>query len=39
MSTAPTNPGNKRKIWLALAIIVACVIIGLVIWKMIAVHV
>lgn len=35
---SPT-PSNNKKIWIALAIIVAAVIIGLVIWKMIAVHV
>lgn len=33
------SSGNNRRIWLALAILVACVIVGLVIWKMIAVHV
>ena len=35
----PTQPNNKRKIWVACAIIIACVVVGLVIWKMIAVHV
>lgn len=35
----PSQTGNKRKIWIALAILIACVVIGLVIWKMIAVHV
>lgn len=39
MATTPTPTNNKKKIWVALAILVACVIIGLVIWKMIAVHV
>ena len=33
-----TSSKNK-KIWIGIAILVACVIIGLVIWKMIAVHV
>lgn len=30
---------KTRKLLVALAILVACVIVGLVIWKMIAVHV
>lgn len=30
---------KSKKIWLWLGILVACVVIGLVIWKMIAVHV
>lgn len=38
MATSPSS-SNHKKIWIALGIIVACVIIGLVIWKMIAVHV
>lgn len=38
MDSTPA-PNNKRKIWIAIAIIVALVVIGLVIWKMIAVHV
>lgn len=38
MATTPST-NNHRKLWVALAIIVACVVIGLVIWKMIAVHV
>lgn len=37
MATTPDS--NKKKIWIALAIIIACVVVGLVIWKMIAVHV
>lgn len=39
MDNTPTNPKNHRKLWVALAILVACVVVGLVIWKMIAVHV
>lgn len=36
MSTLPSQPNNnKKKIWITLAIIVACVVVGLVIWKMI----
>lgn len=36
MSTVPTQPNNKmRKFWIALAILVACVVVGLVIWRMI----
>lgn len=38
MATTPT-PGNNRKIWIAIAIIAACAIIGIIIWKLIAVHV
>ena len=30
---------KARKLWIALAILIACVVVGLVIWKMIAVHV
>lgn len=37
--TTPASPNNKRKIWIGIAILVACVVIGLVIWKLIAVHV
>ena len=38
---SPNTPSkmNKKKIWLAIAIVIACVVVGLVIWKMIAVHV
>lgn len=33
------TPSDKRRnIWIACAIVVACVIIGLVIWKTIVVH-
>lgn len=35
MSNLP-SPINKKKIWLAIAIIVACVVIGLVIWRLVA---
>lgn len=38
MADTPTPSKNSRKIWIALGILVACVIIGLVIWKMIVVH-
>lgn len=38
MST-PSTPNNKRKIWMAICIIVACVVIGLVIWRLVAGHV
>lgn len=39
MATVPTPNNNKKKIWLAIAIIVACVVIGLVIWRLVAGHV
>lgn len=32
------SANTNRKIWIAIAILVACVIVGLVIWKMIVVH-
>lgn len=35
MSTNTTPTKSYRKLWIALAILVACVVIGLVIWKMI----
>lgn len=38
MST-PTQPGkNHKKLWIAIAVIGACAIIGIIIWKMIAVN-
>lgn len=39
MSNNTPAPSGNKKIWIAIAIIVALVVIGLVIWKMIAVHV
>ena len=39
MSTPSSPSNNKKKIWVGIAILVACVVVGLVIWKMIAVHV
>lgn len=38
METSPT-PNKARKIWVGLAILVACVVIGLVIWRLVAGHV
>lgn len=39
MSTTPTNQGKShKKLWIAIAIIAACAIIGIIIWKMIAVN-
>ena len=39
MATTPSTNNNKRKIWISIAIIVACVVIGLVIWRLVAGHV
>lgn len=39
MATTPSAPNNKRKIWITVSIIAACAIIGIIIWKLIAVHV
>ena len=36
MSTTP-SPNNRRKIWIAVAVVAACAIIGIIIWRMIAV--
>lgn len=39
METTPVKPNNnKKKIWVAIAIVVACAIIGIIIWKLIAVN-
>lgn len=39
MSTTPTQPGNNhKKLWVIIAIIAACAIIGIIIWKMIEVN-
>ena len=39
MSTTPSQPGNsKKKIWIAVAVVAACAIIGIIIWKMIEVN-
>lgn len=35
----PGKPNNNKKIWLAVSIVVACAIIGLVIWRLVAGHV
>lgn len=37
MSTTPTQPNKTRKIWIAIAVVAACAIIGIIIWRMIAV--
>lgn len=39
MATTPTTPNNKRKIWITVAVIAGCAIIGIIIWKLIAVHI
>lgn len=38
MSTTPSQPNNRRKLWYAIAIVAACAIIGIIIWKMIEVN-
>lgn len=39
METSPSQPNkNKKKIWIAVAIVAACAIIGIIIWKMIEVN-
>ena len=35
----PTKPNKSRKIWTAIAVVVACAIIGIVIWRLVAGHV
>lgn len=37
MSTTPSKPNNNRKLWIAIAVVAACAIIGIIIWRMIAV--
>lgn len=37
MSTNPTQSNKNRKIWITVAVIAACAIIGIIIWRMIAV--
>lgn len=38
MSTTPTS-NNKRKLWITIGVIAGCAIIGIIIWKLIAVHI
>lgn len=39
MSNNPTQPGNShKKLWIAVTIVAACAIIGIIIWKLIAVN-
>lgn len=39
MSTTPSQPGKShKKLWITLAVIAACAIIGIIIWKLIAVN-
>lgn len=38
MSDLQNKPNSKRKIWITVAIIAACAIIGIIIWKMIEVN-
>lgn len=37
MSTTPDQPHNRRKLWIILTVIAALAIIGIIIWRMIAV--
>lgn len=39
MSTTPDTTGKShKKLWITIAIIAACAIIGIIIWKLIAVN-
>lgn len=37
MSDQPVQPNNNRKLWIAIGVIAALAIIGVIIWRMIAV--
>lgn len=39
MANNPSQPGkNHKKLWVIIAVIAACAIIGIIIWKMIEVN-